>query len=97
MSERSQRRHLDDIQRRLVKARESLRVLEEQVAAWNETLDEARIRSLVSETPQLTAEYNELSKHVVAAIAELQRRGSEVQALIAERDALLRQWVPKGT
>jgi chromosome segregation ATPase len=97
MSERSQRRHLDDIQRRLVKARESLRVLEEQVAAWNETLDEARIRSLVSETPQLTAEYNELSKHVVAATAELQRRGSEVQTLIAERDALLRQWVPKGT
>ena len=75
-------------------ARESLRVLEEQVAVWNEALDEARIRSLVSETPLLTAEYNELSKHVVAANAEMIRRANEVQGLTAERDRLLRE-LPK--
>jgi hypothetical protein len=76
-------------------ARESLRVLQEQVEVWNEALDEARIRSLVSETPLLTAEYNELSKHVVAANAEMVRRSSDVQSLTAERDELLRDWVPK--
>jgi hypothetical protein len=76
-------------------ARESLRILEEQVVVWNEALDEARIRSLVSETPLLTAEYNELSKHVVAANAEMIRRSNEVQGLTAERDELLRDWVPK--
>jgi phosphoribosylaminoimidazole carboxylase (NCAIR synthetase) len=75
-------------------ARESLRVLEEQVVVWNEALDEARIRSLVSETPLLTAEYNELSKHVVAANAERIRRSNEVQSLTAERDRLLRE-LPK--
>jgi len=95
MGIRSQTRHLEDIQRRLMAARESLSVLEEQVAVWNEALDDARIRSLVSETPQLQAEYNELSKHVVAANAEMQRRSSEVRSLTAERDELLRVWVPK--
>jgi hypothetical protein len=76
-------------------ARESLKVLEEQVQVWNEALDEARIRSLVSETPLLTAEYNELSKHVVAANAEMIRRSNEVQGLTAERDEVLRDWIPK--
>ena len=91
---RSPQRHLEDVQRRLMGARESLRVLEEQVAVWNEALDDARIRSLVSETPLVTAEYNELSKHVVAANAEMIRRSNEVQSLTAERDRLLRE-LPK--
>lgn len=91
---RSQKRHLEDVQRRLMGARESLRVLEEQVTVWNEALDDARIRSLVSETPLVTAEYNELSKHVVAANAEMIRRSNEVQSLTAERDRLLRE-LPK--
>ncbi|NNN07665.1 MAG: hypothetical protein HKL85_00540 [Acidimicrobiaceae bacterium] len=94
MGPRSQKRHLEDIQRRLMTARESLRVLDEQVAVWNEALDDARIRSLVSETPLVTAEYNELSKHVVAANAEMIRRSNEVQSLAAERDRLLRE-LPK--
>ena len=76
-------------------ARESQRILEEQVAVWNDALDDARIRSLVSETPQQTQEYRELSRHVVAANAELQRRSSEVRSLIVERDELLREWTPK--
>ena len=95
MSGRRQQRHVEDLQRRLMAARESLRVLEEQVAVWNDALDEARIRSLVSETPQLQAEYMELSKHVAAANAEMQRRSSDVQGLMTERDELLRLWVPK--
>jgi len=88
-------RQLEALQRRLEKAREGLRVLQEQVAVWNEALDEARIRSLVSETPQLTADYNELSKHVVVATAEMRRRVSEVQSLLDERDELLRRWNPE--
>ncbi len=86
---------MEDLQRRLTTARESLRILEEQVAVWNDALDDARIRSLVSETPLQTQEYNELSRHVVAANAELQRRSSEVRSLMVERDALLRNWNPK--
>ncbi len=86
---------MEDLQRRLSAARESQRILEEQVTVWNDALDDARIRALVSETPIQTHDYNDLSRHVVAANAELQRRSSEVRSLIVERDELLREWNPK--
>jgi uncharacterized coiled-coil protein SlyX len=95
MGTRLQKRHLEDIQRRLSAARESLAVLQEQAAVWNEALDDARIRSLVSETPLQTHDYHELSRHVAAANAEMQRRADEVRSLIGERDELLREWTPK--
>lgn len=95
MGVRTKRRHLEDLQRRLGVARESLRILEEQVAVWNDALDDSRIRSLVSETPLQTQEYNELSRHVMVANAELVRRSTEVRSLVAQRDELLRVWTPK--
>jgi uncharacterized coiled-coil protein SlyX len=95
MGSRQQKRHLEDLQRRLTSARESLGILEEQVIVWNDALDNARIRALVSETPIQTQEYNDLSRHVVAANAEMQRRSSQVRSLIVERDELLREWNPK--
>ncbi len=94
MSARFQRRHLEDIQRRLMAARESLGILEEQVAVWNEALEEARIRSLVSETPQPQADYSELQKHVTVANEELSRRRKDVANLLRDRDELLRDYSP---
>ena len=94
MSPKVQRR-LEDLQRRLMAARESLGVLEEQVQVWNDALEDARIRSLVSETPLQAQEYDELSHHVSAANAEMKRRSQEVRTLMAERDDLLREWEPK--
>ncbi len=90
------RRRLEDIQRRLVAARESVAVLDEQVAKWREDLDEARIRALVSETPLQAKEYDELSRQVSVATAELERRVLEVSALVRARDELLRVWTPEG-
>jgi uncharacterized coiled-coil protein SlyX len=95
MGARLDKRRLEDLQRRLMAARESLSVLEEQVQVWNDALEDARIRSLVSETPLQQQEYSELSRHVVAANAEMQRRSAEVRSLITERDGLLREWKPK--
>jgi uncharacterized coiled-coil protein SlyX len=88
-------RRLEDLQRRLMAARESLAVLQEQVQVWNDALEDARIRSLVSETPLQQQEYDELSRHVAVANAEMHRRSQEVRTLIAERDELLREWKPK--
>jgi uncharacterized coiled-coil protein SlyX len=88
-------RRLEDLQRRIMASRESLGVLEEQVQVWNDALEDARIRSLVSETPLQQQEYSELSRHVSAANAEMRRRSEEVRALMAERDELLREWTPK--
>ena len=95
MGVRNQRRRLADLQRRLGAARESLGVLEEQVAVWSEALDDARIRALVSETPLQARAYDELSRQVAIANAEMRRRSVEVRSLVGERDELLREWTPK--
>ncbi|HEY5104129.1 MAG TPA: hypothetical protein VII65_03705 [Acidimicrobiales bacterium] len=95
MSSRLVKRRLDDVQRQLSQARESLAVLEEQVAVWNDALDDARIRALVSETPLQSREYDELSRHVVVANAEMARRAHEVRELLVARDELLHEWTPK--
>jgi ribosomal protein L16 Arg81 hydroxylase len=95
MGSRLIKRRLEDVQRQLAQARESLAVLEEQVAVWNDALDDARIRALVSETPLQSKDYDELSRHVAVANAELQRRSSEVRELMTARDELLREWPPK--
>jgi hypothetical protein len=89
------KRRLEDVQRQLSQARESLAVLEEQVAVWNDALDDARIRALVGETPLQSKEYDELSRHVQVANAEMKRRAMEVRELMAQRDELLREWTPK--
>lgn len=89
------KRRLVDVQRQLAQARESLAVLEEQVEVWNDALDDARIRALVSETPLQSKEYDELSRHVMVANAEMLRRSGEVRELVTARDELLREWTPK--
>jgi hypothetical protein len=94
MGSRLLKRRLEDVQRQLAQARESLAVLEEQVAVWNDALDDARIRALVSETPLQSKEYDELSRHVMVANAEMQRRANEVRELKTQRDDLLREWTP---
>ncbi len=95
MGLRLQQRRLQDVQRQLAAARESLHVLEEQVRVWNDALDDVRIRALVSETPLQSQEYEELARHVSVAAAELERRKKDVIALTENRDHLLREWNPK--
>ena len=94
MSSRLSKRRLEDVQRQLNQARESLHVLEEQVVVWNDALEDSRIRALVSETPLQAHEYDELSRHVAVANAEMHRRAEEVRELVAMRDELLRDWTP---
>jgi hypothetical protein len=80
------KRRLEDVQRELSMARESL---------WNDALDDARIRALVAETPQQAHDYDDLSRHVSVANAEMKRRLHEVRELTEVRDELLRNWTPK--
>jgi chromosome segregation ATPase len=87
-------RRLEDVQRRLVRAREDAKVLEEQVAVWNDALDDTRLRALVSETPLQVAEYDEVARHAAVAREALARRRTEINELTDERDGLLRQWSP---
>ncbi|MEI6710584.1 MAG: hypothetical protein WCL17_06355 [Actinomycetota bacterium] len=94
MTTRSEKRHIDGVQRQLLLSRESLRILEEQVALWRENLEEVRIRALVAETPLQTKEYEELLRHVQVAETEMHRRREDELQLIRKRDELLRDWVP---
>jgi hypothetical protein len=81
-------RRLAQVNERLRRAREELAVLEEQVAFFAEAADDARIRALVSETPQADREHVEAQRHadamarsradLVAAIAKLERDQDEL-------------------
>ncbi|MCA1842450.1 MAG: hypothetical protein LC792_04535 [Actinobacteria bacterium] len=81
-------RRLLEVNSRLKRAREELRVLDEQAAVFVDAADDARIRSLVSETPLAGKEHREAQKHAeamarsraaaLASIAELERAQDEL-------------------
>jgi uncharacterized coiled-coil DUF342 family protein len=78
-------RRLFDVSERLKRAREELGVIEEQLAVFNEAADEARIRSLVSETPLANREYAEAQRHADA----MERSRQAVQADVADLQTTL--------
>ena len=88
-------RRIEDVQRRIAAARESCRVLDEQLAVWTESFEEARLRALMSETPQADHDFAEVRRHFDVAHRERERREAEIQQMILERDRLLREWSPK--
>jgi hypothetical protein len=83
MSRRLIERRLTEVHRRLQRAREELRMIDEQLAALADAADEARIRSLVSETPLAEVEHRDAQRHadamarsraaVLESISELER------------------------
>ncbi len=85
-------RRIRDVHARLVRAREELAVLNEQLAVVQESADEARVRALVSETPLATQEHSDAARHADAmarardalgkTVAELERRQDELLAAV---------------
>ena len=81
-------RKLLDVASRLKRAREELAVLDEQLAHFADSAEEARVRALVSETPLADREHREAQKHAdamarsraatVTSIAELERAQDEL-------------------
>jgi phage shock protein A len=81
-------RRIREVHERLVKARQELAVLNEQYAVVSDAAEDARLRSLVSETPLAAHEYGEVRRHadamtrardaLVANIADLERRREEL-------------------
>ena len=86
-------RSLRDVHGRLVRARQELAVIDEQFAVLQDAADDARIRSLVSETPLAGYEYADAQRHADAAararsalsesIGELERRQDELLGQLA--------------
>jgi hypothetical protein len=81
-------RSLRDVHARLVKARQDLAVMDEQLMHVADAADDARIRALVSETPGATFESSDAQRHadafararqaLVDLIAELERKQDEL-------------------
>jgi hypothetical protein len=81
-------RSLRDVHARLKRAREELAVLDEQLAVINDAADDARIRSLVSETPLAVHDHSDAQRtadaagraraSLVATIGDLERRQDEL-------------------
>lgn len=59
-------RRLFDVSSRLSRAREELVVIDEQLRVLVDAAEEARVRSLVSETPQANRELQEARRHADA-------------------------------
>jgi hypothetical protein len=82
-------RRLRDVHVRLLRARQELAVLDEQLAVVAEEAEDARIRSLVAETPLAAHEYTEVQRHVDAMSRARATLSATVQGLERRRDELL--------
>jgi len=78
---------------RLVRAREELAVLEEQLEVFLETADEARIRSLVSETPLADRDWHDAQRHAEAMVRSRDSATARVAELERAQDELLAKLV----
>lgn len=91
MSRASIERRLTDITAELRVARDELKVLDEQLQHFTDEADEARLRSLVSETPLAESEHREAAKAVTALRRDRDARLKRMAKLESKQDALLDQ------
>jgi chromosome segregation ATPase len=82
-------RRLMDVAQRLKRAREELAVIDDQLAVLSDAADEARIRSLVSETSLANREYTEAQRHADAMARSRRAVQADVAELETTQDELL--------
>ncbi len=86
-------RRLLEVHARLVRARQELAVVEEQLDVFLETADEARIRSLVSETPLADRDWQDAQRHAEAMTRSRDNARARVAELERAQDELLAKLV----
>lgn len=89
-------RRLTELGDRLRAVREELGVVEEQLAVFVETADEARLRALMSETPLAGREHTEASRHADAMARHRADLVAEVARLEVTQDQLLDRLVAEA-
>ena len=80
---------LTEIGDRLARARDDLRIVEEQLLLQTDVLEEANTRMLVSETPLADREYRIARDDQQKLVAQRVRAESEIAELQREQDKLL--------
>ncbi|MGH9294937.1 MAG: hypothetical protein ACRD0B_06360 [Acidimicrobiales bacterium] len=83
------RRRLSEIYAQLVAARRELEIVEEQLLVFNDTEDDARVRSLVSESPLADHEWREAKRHAEAMLRGREAARARVAELERAQDELL--------
>ncbi len=78
-------------------AREELRVLDEQLVHFVDSADDARLRSLVSETPLASREHRDASRTVSALQRDRARWLDRIAALERRQDELLDELLASGS
>ena len=82
-------RRLAVLSERLKELRHDLQVADEQLAHFADEADDARIRSLVSETPLAEREHRDAAKHADAMRKHRVAVVDEIERLEADQDELL--------
>jgi pyrroloquinoline quinone (PQQ) biosynthesis protein C len=91
MSRASIERRLTDLTAELRVARGELMVVDEQLQHFADEADDARLRSLISETPLAVSEHREAAKAVAAIQRDREARLRRLAKLESKQDALLDQ------
>ena len=89
MSRRQVERRLTEVGRRIRELREELQVADEQLAHLADAADDARLRSLVSETPVSDREHREAARHADAMRNHRATVAEEIARLEGAQDELL--------
>lgn len=89
MSRRQVERRLTEVGRRIRELREELQVADEQLAHLADAADDARLRSLVSETPVSDREHREAARHADAMRNHRASVAEEIARLEGTQDELL--------
>ncbi len=84
---------LTEVHERLVKARQEVAILEEQMLVFAETAEDARIRALVAETPLASKDWHEARRHEEAMQRGLASARERVAELERAQDELLSKLV----
>ena len=82
-------RTLVDVADRLTKAKEDLRIIEEQLLFQIDVMEEAKTRMLVSETPLADREFRIARDDHARLVRQRDRASAEVVELQQEQDRLL--------
>ncbi len=93
MSKAMIERRLTEVADRLKQLRDDLRVADEQLSHFANEEDDARLRSLVSETPLAGREHRDAQRHADAMRRHRQALIDEIATLEAQQDHLLDEFM----
>ena len=96
MPQRLLKKKLADTSLRLRQLQEELKVAEEQLVHFSDEADEARLRSLVSETPLADQKHREANKHAEYMRKHRNMLQTKIERVEALQDELLDQMDSKN-